>query len=98
MVDVQGSLFNGGGLRVSPPLLFSAAFVAILASACGGSLPDTPTSSLPVHAPPKVDLPLDVAAVVDALDYWQSSVGITYVLVEDNVEPRLLIRPGTDGL
>jgi hypothetical protein len=40
----------------------------------------------------------DRAAVLDALDYWQAAVGIRYVLAATDVLPRLLIRPGTDGL
>ncbi|MET0553586.1 MAG: hypothetical protein ABW221_11150 [Vicinamibacteria bacterium] len=40
----------------------------------------------------------DRTAVLDALDYWQAAVGIRYVLAATDVLPRLLIRPGTDGL
>jgi hypothetical protein len=41
---------------------------------------------------------LDRAAVLDALDYWASAAGITHVVVGIDELPRLLIRPGTDGL
>ena len=41
---------------------------------------------------------LDRTAVIAALDYWQSAAGITYVIVAAPDEPRMLIRPGTDGL
>lgn len=40
----------------------------------------------------------DRTAVLDALDYWQAAVGIRYALAATDVLPRLLIRPGTDGL
>jgi hypothetical protein len=36
--------------------------------------------------------------VVDALEYWKAAIGISYVIVESNTLPRLLIRTGTDGL
>jgi hypothetical protein len=41
---------------------------------------------------------LNAATVMDALDYWTSTVGITYTLVSSDALPDLLIRPGTDGL
>ena len=41
---------------------------------------------------------LDRTAVLDALDYWQAAVGIRYALAATDGLPRLLIRPGTDGL
>jgi len=41
---------------------------------------------------------LNQATVIDALDYWASTVGITYTLLSADTLPRLLIRPGTDGL
>jgi hypothetical protein len=41
---------------------------------------------------------LNEATVIDALEYWKSAAGITYTIVQNDVLPRLLIRPGTDGL
>jgi len=41
---------------------------------------------------------LSQATVIDALDYWASTIGITYTLLGSDTSPRLLIRPGTDGL
>jgi hypothetical protein len=69
-----------------------AILVGLAAFACGrpSSSPTAPTNP--------VTQTLDRAAIVEALDYWQSVAGITYVLIEDNVQPRLFIRPGTDGL
>jgi hypothetical protein len=85
--------------RRSDPALFlvrrlSTIVVALASVSCGAPAlsPTTPDNS--VAAQPT----LDRAAVIDALDYWQSAAGITYVLTENNTEPRLLIRPGTDGL
>jgi hypothetical protein len=68
--------------------------VGLVAFACGGpsTLPTAPTNPA---TPPQG---LDGAAVIDALDYWQSAAGITYVLIENSMEPRVLVRPGTDGL
>jgi hypothetical protein len=40
----------------------------------------------------------DSAAAIDALNYWQSAAGLRYVLVSSSNLPRMLIRPGTDGL
>lgn len=37
-------------------------------------------------------------SVIEALDYWSATAGITYELISDDAQPRLLIRPGTDGL
>jgi hypothetical protein len=42
--------------------------------------------------------PIERDRVVDALDYWRGAVGISYVIVSTDSLPRLLIRPGTDGL
>ena len=67
--------------------------IVLLGVACGTST--SPASPTPVAAGTP---PLDRASIVAALDYWQSAAGITYELVETNIEPRLLIRPGTDGL
>jgi hypothetical protein len=67
--------------------------VAIIAActwACGGG----PTSPVGPPAPAGPDR----AAVIDALEYWKSTIGIDYVIVESNTLPRLLIRTGTDGL
>jgi hypothetical protein len=64
--------------------------------ACGGS-PATPAPT-PNTQTPSMQPALNQAAIVDALEYWQSAAGISYVLVTDSVEPRILIRPGTDGL
>jgi hypothetical protein len=41
---------------------------------------------------------LDRAAIIEALEYWYTAAGISYQLVEEDEEPRLLIRSGTDGL
>jgi hypothetical protein len=68
--------------------------LAIAASSCGEA-PAPPTAPTNPSTPPPG---LDRAAVISALDYWQSAVGITYVLVEDLEEPVLRIRTGTDGL
>jgi len=68
--------------------------LGLAAFACGApsSSPTAPTN------PVTPQQSLDRAAVIDALDYWQSAGGITYVLIENSIEPRVLIRPGTDGL
>ena len=63
-----------------------------VAAACGGS----PAPSGPSQTP--AQQALDRAAVIAALDYWQSAAGISYVIVTAPDEPRMLIRPGTDGL
>jgi hypothetical protein len=65
--------------------------LGLAAVACGAP-PTTPTSPA---TPPQG---LDRTAVIDALNYWQSAAGIDYVLIEASIEPRILIRPGTDGL
>ena len=36
-------------------------------------------------------------SIIEALDYWAANAGITYELIDVGFEPRLLIRPGTDG-
>lgn len=66
-----------------------------LMAACGGSAAPPTAPTAPGAAATQG---LDRAAVIDALDYWQSAAGITYVLAETSSEPRLLVRPGTDGL
>jgi hypothetical protein len=67
--------------------------VALSVSACNTS--HIPTAPANVVTPPQT---LDRAAVIDALNYWQSAVGLDYVLIDTNTEPRILVRPGTDGL
>jgi hypothetical protein len=67
--------------------------VAVAVSGCNTS--SIPTAPANVVTPPQT---LDRAAVIEALDYWRSTVGLDYVLIETNTEPRILIRPGTDGL
>ncbi len=52
----------------------------------------------PAPQPGPVIQALDRAAVIAALDYWRDAVGITYIIKTVGSEPRLLIRPGTDGL
>ena len=59
---------------------------------CGSDSPEPAQPSGPVL------MTLDRAAVIAALDYWQAAVGLTYVIRGDGSTPRLLIRPGTDGL
>ena len=59
---------------------------------CGSDSPEPAQPSGPVL------MTLDRAAVIAALDYWQAAVGLTYVIKGDSSTPRLLIRPGTDGL
>lgn len=60
-------------------------------AACGGaSTPTSPTTPAGAR--------LDRASVIDGLDYWSSTAGITYVLLGADAPPRLLLRPGTDGL
>ena len=59
---------------------------------CGGDGPAPAQPSGPVV------MTLDRAAVIAALDYWQQSVELTYVIKTVGDTPRLLIRPGTDGL
>ena len=68
------------------------AAIVVWSAACGAESPTLPTP------PPPGGQGLDRAAVIDALNYWQSAVGITYELIDPPTEPRLLVRPGTDGL
>jgi hypothetical protein len=70
--------------------MVSAAGLLLGAGACGPSAPTAPTTG---PTPP-----LDRTAVIEALDYWRSAVGLDYVLIDNNAEPRLLARPGYDGL
>jgi hypothetical protein len=65
-----------------------------MALGCGG----TPTSPTTPTNPISPQQDLNRAAVLDALDYWRSAAGIDYVLIEVSAEPRILIRPGMDGL
>ena len=68
--------------------------VGLVVVACGG-----PTTSPTMPTSPAVEQQsLDRSSVIDALEYWQSAAGISYVLIEFSVEPRVLVRPGTDGL
>jgi hypothetical protein len=59
-------------------------------------------SSGPPTGPPQVSQPgtwtLDREKVIAALDYFRDAAGISYVLIAQDEGPRLLIRPGTDGL
>jgi hypothetical protein len=68
---------------------------ALTVIACGAPSADTAVPATPTS--PAANQ-LDRNAVIAALDYWQSAVGISYVLVDGPEEPRLFIRPGTDGL
>lgn len=63
---------------------------------CGG--PSGGPSGSPTTPTNPATSELDRTAVIAALDYWRSAAGIDYVLIETNTEPRILIRPGTDGL
>jgi hypothetical protein len=74
--------------QLGRPLAFI--LVALILGACGGtSSPTSPVTTTPT---------LNQATVIDALDYWASTLGITYSLLSADTPPRLLIRPGTDGL
>jgi hypothetical protein len=77
-------------MRVSGSAKFvsSALSIGFLLVACG-------ESSAPMQP---AEPALNRSAITDALEYWKSAAGIEYVLIESNVEPRVLIRPGTDGL
>jgi hypothetical protein len=66
------------------------------ATACGSTAPTAPTP--PSHSNTETTWTLDREKVVAALDYWREAAGITYVLIDQDEGPRLLIRPGTDGL
>jgi hypothetical protein len=61
-------------------------------AACGA----TPTPTAPTT--PTTSVPLNEASIIDALDYWSSTTGISYVLLDHDTLPRLLLRSGTDGL
>lgn len=69
-----------------------ALLLLVLLAACDSS-PADPEADPPADPPSLLR-----EAIVEALDYWSAQAGITYVLVQDDEEPRLLIRPGTDGL
>lgn len=81
-------------MRTGPLQLCCACVAAIVTVACGGSASPTAPQSPAAPAPQSLNL----ALVVDALDYWASAAGITYVLIDQPAEPRLLMRLGTDGL
>ena len=83
-----------GFWRNAATRVMRSSLLGLMTLGCGGrpASPTTPTSPIS----PQQDL--NRAAVVDALDYWQSAAGIDYVLIEISVEPRILIRPGIDGL
>jgi hypothetical protein len=76
--------------------VIAAAMLAVASTACDS--PQSPRPSTTTSPTPPATSGLDRAAVVDALDYWQAAAGITYQLIDASVEPRVLIRPGTDGL
>lgn len=91
------------------PLRWVVAIVVALAAACSASPPTAPVSNTP-GAPATTPAPtpappgepsiwtLDREKVIAALDYWREAAGLTYVLINEDVGPRLLVRPGTDGL
>jgi hypothetical protein len=72
--------------------LLASVLVGLMAVACGEALPTTPTGADSQTAS------LDRTSIIDALNYWQSAAGIAYVLIDSDVEPRILVRTGTDGL
>lgn len=74
--------------------LCGACVVAAVTVACGGSNSPTAPQTTPTPVPQTLDRPL----VIDALDYWASATGISYVLVDQSAEPSLVIRLGYDGL
>lgn len=63
------------------------------AAACGAErlAPTNPDSPILMWT-------LDRGKVIAALDYWSQSLGMPYVLIDRDEEPRILVRPGTDGL
>jgi len=65
------------------------AIVLVTSAGCGSS-PSSPS--------PSASATLDRGAVVSALEYWRDTAGITFVLTNTDTTPRILIRPGTDGL
>jgi hypothetical protein len=66
---------------------------AAVVGACGSTSSPTPPSSVGTTTQT-----LNQPTVIDALDYWASTIGITYTFLSADTPPRLLIRPGTDGL
>jgi len=85
------------------------AIAVALAAACSAPpptapIPNTPrspaTTPAPTPAPPSepTTWTLDREKVIAALDFWREAAGLTYVLINEDVGPRLLVRPGTDGL
>jgi hypothetical protein len=81
------SRFSGRSLLLLATLAAGAA-----SPACGVAVPP------PSGQPGPIVMMLDRPAVIAALDYWQEAAGITYVLKGGSATPRILIRPGTDGL
>ena len=67
------------------------AIALVCTAGCGASSPTLPAS-------PSAAATLDRGAVVAALEYRRDAAGLTFVLTDTDVTPRLLIRPGTDGL
>ena len=81
-------------MKARPLQLCCVCTAAIVTVACGS--PSSPSAPQPTPTP--VPQGLNRALIVDALDYWASAAGITYVLIDQPVEPRILMRLGTDGL
>jgi hypothetical protein len=71
-----------------------AVLAGLLSAACGNSGGEL---TKPAGLQPPAIL-LDREKVIDALNYWQSAAGLSYVVIESESEPSILIRPGTDGL
>lgn len=81
-------------MKARPLQLCCMCTVAIVTVACGS--PSSPSAPQPTPTP--VPQTLNRPLVMDALDYWASAAGITYVLIDLQEEPALVIRPGYDGL
>lgn len=45
-----------------------------------------------------VDASASATNVRQAMEYWRSVTGLTYVMLTADVEPRIFVRAGTDGL
>jgi hypothetical protein len=69
-----------------------------LAIAVGATLLCWTCGSVPASPSSPSSSVLNEATVIDALEYWKSAAGITYTIVGSDVVPRLLMRPGVDGL
>jgi hypothetical protein len=41
---------------------------------------------------------IDLDMMTDAVEYWESALGIRLRVIESDVPPRVLVRTGTDGL